>query len=186
MDARVVRTQSALQDALLQLARDRPLDEISVADITDQAGVNRSTFYQHYSDKETLLADALDAAAGEAAEFLPDVVTWSEDPPRSLAIFLSHVDANPLVYRRALGRHGSAIVTARLRDRIEALALSRLAGAHEHGWEGMPDEVVSAGLAGAALGVIEAWLRCDPRPPVDTAALWMWRMITGPQSVAGK
>ena len=40
-------------------------------------------------------------------------------------------------------------------------------------------DVVSAGLSGAALGVVGAWLRHDPLPPVDDAAAWMWAVITG-------
>ena len=40
-------------------------------------------------------------------------------------------------------------------------------------------DVVSAGIAGSALGVIEAWLARDPRPRVETAADWVWRVLVG-------
>ena len=60
MDARVVRTRRSLQESLFALARERPLEELTVADIVQRAGVNRSSFYQHYADKDTLLADAID------------------------------------------------------------------------------------------------------------------------------
>ena len=63
MDPRIARTRQSLQAALFELARERGLDEITVADIAERAGVNRSSFYQHYSDKDTLLADAIDAVA---------------------------------------------------------------------------------------------------------------------------
>ncbi|MEZ5190283.1 MAG: helix-turn-helix domain-containing protein [Schumannella sp.] len=63
MDPRIARTRRSLQEALLELARERELDDISVGDVAERAGVNRSSFYQHYADKETLLADALDSAA---------------------------------------------------------------------------------------------------------------------------
>ena len=68
MDPRIARTRQSLQQALLALAREESLDAISVADIAARAGVHRSSFYQHYADKETLLADAIDSAVDDAAE----------------------------------------------------------------------------------------------------------------------
>src|SRR3954447_314289 len=105
VDPRVLRTRRLLQDALLSLAREQSLDEISVADIADRATVNRSTFYQHYPDKETLLADALDAQAALAGADLsgmdpesgPDV-----DPPEIFVRYAQHVTENVELYRRAL------------------------------------------------------------------------------------
>ncbi|WP_291378775.1 helix-turn-helix domain-containing protein, partial [Demequina sp.] len=66
MDVRVERTRRRLQEALFSLARERGLENVAVSDIAERAGVNRSTFYQHYADKDTVLADALDRIAGEA------------------------------------------------------------------------------------------------------------------------
>lgn len=181
MDIRVARTRGALQDALLQLAREHPLDEITVADIAERAGVNRSSFYQHYTDKDTLLADALDAIAAPALDPpLPQLDRWPDHAPDILALFLTQIDQNPQVYRQALGPHGSAVVTARLRDRIESVAQNGLTPATETGFRGIPVEVISAGLVGAALGVVRAWLDQEPRPPVDVAVEWVWRILTGP------
>lgn len=181
MDIRVARTRSALQDALLQLARERPLDEITVADIAERAGVNRSSFYQHYADKDTLLADALDAVSAPALDSLPQLDRWPDRAPDVLALFLQHVDENPQVYQRALGPHGSTVVTARLRDRIDAVSQSGLTLANTNGYEGVPVDVISAGLVGAALGVVRAWLDQDPRPPVEVAVEWVWQILTGPR-----
>ena len=47
MDPRIARTRGSLQEALLELARERELDDISVGDVAERAGVNRSSFYQH-------------------------------------------------------------------------------------------------------------------------------------------
>src|SRR5690625_7649363 len=68
MDPRIARTHQALREALMALARERDVDEISVAEIAEVAGINRSTFYQHYRDKGVLLADVLDAVTQEAMQ----------------------------------------------------------------------------------------------------------------------
>ena len=83
MDARVERTRRSLQEALFALTQERPLDEVTVGDIAERAGVNRSSFYQHYADKETLLAFAIESAADEAGVQLADLDPESDEAPPS-------------------------------------------------------------------------------------------------------
>src|SRR6201995_5287968 len=54
-DPRIRRTRKLLQGALGKLMLEKSFDEISVQDITDRATVNRATFYDHYTDKFSLL-----------------------------------------------------------------------------------------------------------------------------------
>ena len=43
-------TEKALTDALTELLKERPLDKINVADITERCGLTRNTFYYHFHD----------------------------------------------------------------------------------------------------------------------------------------
>ncbi|KRC59241.1 TetR family transcriptional regulator [Agromyces sp. Root81] len=180
MDVRVERTRRSLQDALLDLARERPLDEVTVAEIAARAGVNRSSFYQHYSEKETLLADALDAAAEAAAATLPGHYEPPSGPPQALVQFLQHIDEHAELYRSVFGGTGSTAVLARLRARIEAIVREGLVSSPTPAYEGVPLDVIAAGITGSALGVVEAWLMRDPRPSVEVGAEWVWRALLGP------
>ncbi len=181
VDPRVARTRRSLQEALLGLARERPLDEIPVADIAERAGVNRSSFYQHYADKETLLADALDAVVGEyGARLEARDIVLDDGPPAALGAYLAHIDANATLYARVLGDQGSGVVRARVRRRVEAIARESILGADSPGYGVLPVDVVAAGVTGLALGVIGAWLARDPRPSVEAATDWVWRMMLGP------
>jgi AcrR family transcriptional regulator len=180
MDVRVERTRRSLQDALLDLARERPLDEVTVAEIAARAGVNRSSFYQHYSEKETLLADALDAAAETAAATLPGHYEPPSGPPQALNDFLQHVDDHAELYRWVFGPAGSATVLARLRDRIEEIVRDGFVASASSAYDGLPLDIIAAGITGSALGVVEAWLMRDPRPSVEVGAEWVWRALLGP------
>lgn len=61
IDPRVKRTRDVLGDALVGLIHEKPFDSITVQDVLDRAGVGRSTFYTHFSDKDDLfLSDAED------------------------------------------------------------------------------------------------------------------------------
>jgi AcrR family transcriptional regulator len=177
MDVRVARTRKRLQEALFALARERRLDEISVSDIAEYAGVNRSTFYQHYSDKETVLADALDALAAQAGAQLEAIVEWTLEPPAPLVTFLEHVEANVDLYRSAFAYPGSSVVMSRLRKHV-SLAVHDLAD--QRGDEAVPLDMVAAGVAGTIIGVMTAWLARDPLPPASKAAVWIWLTILGP------
>jgi AcrR family transcriptional regulator len=53
-DRRVLRTKSALREAIVVLIEEKHYDSITVQDIIDRADVGRSTFYSHFRDKEDL------------------------------------------------------------------------------------------------------------------------------------
>jgi len=55
-DKRVERTREALFGAFLELVLSTPYDELKVEDILRRAGVGRSTFYEHFSGKDDILA----------------------------------------------------------------------------------------------------------------------------------
>jgi AcrR family transcriptional regulator len=176
MDPRVARTRRSLQESLLALARQRSLDDITIADIVERAGVNRSSFYQHYADKDTLLADALEEALGEvSAPIVPD--PEFRMPPALLA-YLQHLADNAALYRRVLGPHGSALVANRLRARVRQIAQQHLEAGDAI--EGLPADIAAAGIVGSALGVVTAWIALDPLPPAEVAADWVWRTLLGP------
>lgn len=59
-DRRVLRTRSALHEALVRLIHEKPYDSISVGDIAARANVGRTTFYMHFAGKDELLASALE------------------------------------------------------------------------------------------------------------------------------
>lgn len=180
MDPRIARTRRSLQDALLALARERGLDDISVADIVERAEVNRSSFYQHYADRETLLADALDAAAEEARAGLPDTIEVGASPPDALLTYLRHLETNATLYRRVLDAHGSPVVVARLRERLEGIVLEAMTRSDVPVDLSVPAEVVSASIAGSVLGVLGFWLRQQPRPDASVASDWIWQALVRP------
>lgn len=60
VDRRVRRTRDALGDALIALIQEKSFETITVQHVLDRAGVGRSTFYAHYSDKDDLFLSDLE------------------------------------------------------------------------------------------------------------------------------
>lgn len=189
MDQRIARTRQSLQQALLVLAREQSLDAISVADIAARAGVHRSSFYQHYADKETLLADAIDAAVDDAVERsqVGELARTAMTPPDEAAIlgtlevFLEHASANASLFRRVLGPHGSALATARMRDRIDGIVrdgIEQARGAGSVPSSDVPVDLEVAAVSGAAIAAVARWLHMRPRPAPTQAAAWIWTLLS--------
>jgi AcrR family transcriptional regulator len=59
-DARVQRTRDQLGRALIELIVEKPINDVTVQDVLDRAGVGRSTFYLHFRDKGDLLMSQLE------------------------------------------------------------------------------------------------------------------------------
>ncbi|TDH46936.1 TetR/AcrR family transcriptional regulator [Mycobacterium eburneum] len=115
MDARIVRTRAALLEASVTLVDERNPDEISMADIAARAGVSRQAIYDHFSDRDHVLAEA-------AINRLRQVISEAEDgptqlpadgsPPATLTALMIHLTANRAFYQRLLsGRTGTVVRT---------------------------------------------------------------------------
>lgn len=180
MDPRVLRTRRLLQDALLALARERPFVEITVADVTDRATVNRSTFYQHYPDTDTLLADALDVQASQYEVELGSIAPAAppDEPPTTLVRYAELIARNVDLYTDALGPHGSMVAVNRLHERFRGLAIEAMrVNGTEPVQDDIPLDVFAAGVSGTVLAVYGAWLLMDPLPPPQDAARWAWSQV---------
>lgn len=178
-DPRKARTKSALQRAALTLFQKKPIQEISVADIVVEAGVNRSSFYTHYTSLHELYADALEAAAIETAKRGGhsdgnDANREPGDLPEAIRDFIRHIFENSGTYRWALGPEGSPEIVYRLQERVRL----GMAQGLEHHLGGSTTQAriaaQSAFLAGGVVGAITQWIMQDePSSPEDFSA-WLW------------
>ena len=67
-DPRVVRTRGYIETAFRQVLAEKSFHAISVQDITEKAGVNRTTFYLHFTDKYALLDYIIDQSFRQEIE----------------------------------------------------------------------------------------------------------------------
>jgi AcrR family transcriptional regulator len=80
-DRRVLRTRDILGDALVELMKEKPFDDITVQHVLDRAGVGRSTFYAHYRDKEDLFLSDVEDFFG----LMSNLLTRRKANPRRVA-----------------------------------------------------------------------------------------------------
>lgn len=192
MDPRAERTTTALRTAVLDLAAEQDIDDLTVSQVAARAGINRATFYDYASNPGDLLTrtlrtelDAIRSGFFTAARGLsPDAGTGPDAPPRTDPRHLvdtithsiaAHVDAHTAIYERALegglsaplfrllAEHFSETLRAFLLDQPHLMPLP---------CDAEPVDVEQAAHAYAcyvalgSVGALEAWLASpSPRDP---------------------
>lgn len=167
-DPRVLRTRSALRAAIVELARERPVREVTMSALARSAGVHRSTVYEHTTSPEALLVDVLrtelDAVREETV--LPGL------RPREVALdVLTHLETHETIYLRELADAGGVIrsfLTEHFRTSI-ATALAEVAPEQR---SPLFLEVAPAWIASASVAAMTVWLsQPPPRDPLAYLAV---------------
>jgi AcrR family transcriptional regulator len=95
-DQRILRTRNRLGNALIALVLEKPIDEVTVQQVLNRAGVGRSTFYLHFRDKDDLFLSQLE----DGLEMWTTALSKNQEKSRRVAPvreFFAHVaDARKL------------------------------------------------------------------------------------------
>ena len=67
-DLRVIKTERAIHNALIDLLKKKDLEKITVSELSQKAEINKATFYLHYTDIYSLYQDVL-------AEHIKELIT---------------------------------------------------------------------------------------------------------------
>lgn len=165
-DRRVRRTKAALLAAFVGVVLDKRYDQITVSNIAERAGVGRSTFYEHYRNKDELLKEGL----ATHFDVLADMVAGVGDLAAVQAT-VEHFWENRRVANVLFAGHTRQILTRALADALER----RLSAAESPRAlkSGLPVGLASACLAAAQIGLLSEWLsgRIPCQPAVVAAAL---------------
>jgi len=148
---------------------ERPLEEISVQDVIEVAGVSRSAFYAHYDDKIDLLLSDMDEFLERMAMLL---VFRNEQSDRIAPVreFFSHV-GEAVEIRGALAR------SERLQDffdlAVEHFGRGIEARLKQIKWQSASDrqsgsDLVAHALAGAFIGLLNSWTRTGQRQSAES------------------
>lgn len=71
-------TKRAIAAALMQLMAKKPLQKITIADITETCGINRMTFYYHFQDIYDLIDWICQEESARAIQGRDTYQTWQE------------------------------------------------------------------------------------------------------------
>ncbi|KFI49445.1 TetR/AcrR family transcriptional regulator [Bifidobacterium biavatii] len=118
-DSEILPARERMENAFWELLADREYHKITVTDVVHEAGVNRNSFYYHYSGLPELADSAIMHVVHEARPMLPEPgsdpdATWRE----TMTTLLRSPEHRERLDRLALiaGPHGSPELVDSLRD----------------------------------------------------------------------
>ncbi|WP_157498229.1 TetR/AcrR family transcriptional regulator [Leifsonia sp. Leaf336] len=185
LDARQEKTLARLGAAVLALAAEQPIADVTVSRLAATAGVHRSTVYEYAASPAALLQRVLRSELDALrAEFLVDVAP--DDAAAAIGgvtrAVLRHVDEHDAIYRRGLGAGGvEAGLSAMLSEHFQAsieLLLQQNSVSVPAGDE-VERRAIERYLADGIIGAIDVWLT-RPRPRDVEALLALLERLTPP------
>jgi AcrR family transcriptional regulator len=171
IDPRIRRTRLLLQQALGKLLETREFDKISVQDIAEAATVNRATFYDHYTDKFSLLECMVGTRFGELLQargvrFDGGCSSALRAMVQGVCDYLAAAPGMECERQLQMEPHMEAAVIAVVRGML-------LNGMKRHPpAQGVSPEMLAATLSWAIYGAAKEWLhtpgRCSSDEVVDS------------------
>lgn len=177
-DPRIQRTREMLLRALIELGKKKPVTRIGVKELTECAGVTRSTFYLHYYDLPDFLEKTCDEVLGRFKERAQqfDTLPYEEAIEKRGTEFFRYIAENADFYRVMLGENG----LPSFRRKIQAMGVeyfeSRYLPPHlervrkDTAADRIDFGVLGQYVASAKVGLVEHWIESDMRISPETLA----------------
>ena len=186
-DPRIARSRAALREAFIALVEERDIDGFSVGDLCTSAGLNRGTFYNHFRDKESLLAsfedEVIEGLGGVLAKFqnvkLREIAACSlaHRPLPMLVELYDYLREEGPFLHAMLGPGGDARFGMRLREAVCGRFVRSLL--HER-YQNDPSAFTRYYISfysGAYLGVISEWIDSGMTETSEEMALISMRLL---------
>jgi len=170
-DPRIARTARACESAVVALAAEQPISQVSVAELAERAGVTRATFYNHYASPlalliQVLLADLGGAHVDEQRRRAEGNHSRAELLRLSIVDVADHIDRFEAVYRLAVVDPADGGVYEALVRHFSEYAVSFIELSTHPDLPTSNSGVIAQFLAHGFAGAIKAWLR-DPSVSKD-------------------
>lgn len=159
-DARILRTRLALHEAIISLASHKPVGEITVSELAEQAGINRVTFYKHYTTPAEALSAALLNELETAHAEVPDPSGGADAFEMSLNTGLDHIESRRELYTIAFSDTVDGTIPMMFGRFLTDISLTYLTKRRKRK-PSLPDidlDVAAAYLASGAVGAIHVWI----------------------------
>ena len=167
-DTRVQYTKARFADAMLHLLEQQPIGTVSVKALCEQAGLNRGTFYLHYSEPMDVLHE-MEWALYERVVI--DLGSFGSGGIESrFREQLAALNKERRLCAAVIGRNGDPLFMHRIGDRVYEALHEKLQSAHPERSEAEIRALLSFLFAGCT-GVIAAWLGGNGLSDEETANL---------------
>lgn len=164
-------TKRLLKTALLELMQEKPFSRISIRELCEQADLNRTTFYLHYTDQTDLLRHIEKEILEQTKEAMQNIHTDFRTTAL-VGAFLTYVRENDLTFRTLLGRDDSESFR---RDFVRELRHVMAPNLPEYGDSKETEYVLSFMMYGCLYIIIE-WMEKGYEESTEEIAALIYRV----------
>lgn len=156
----------------MELARERPVSQITVAELAERAGVTRATFYNHYGTPLELLIGVLLADLERAHQLEEDRraaggYSAAEMLRLTTADVADHIERFKALYQHAVGDPADGAVYEALVRHFTDYAQAFIARSTHPQLPHKNHQVIARFVAHGFAGAIKAWLSDDAVSKAD-------------------
>lgn len=120
-----LQTKQNILDAFWSIYCEKRIEKISVKEITDKAGYNRSTFYQYFIDVYDVL-DTIEKSLIPTLNELPPIMIGSTQRGMPIEAFFELYEKNRKYYSVLLGEKGDPAFVGMLKNTIKPLIMQEI------------------------------------------------------------
>jgi AcrR family transcriptional regulator len=163
LDRRILKSQEAIKNAVIELMSEKNFDQITLQEISDRANVSRRTIYLHYMDKFDLLDKLIEEHINELKE-LAESASEMDFIDGNL-IWFEYFERHYLFFSTMLASKGASSFRRQfLEFVIEGLRGEvNLTEGKNHE---INEEIILRFIAGAYVEIVEWWFTNGmPNPP---------------------
>jgi AcrR family transcriptional regulator len=125
-DQRARRTRGMLSNALIELILKQGWEAIGVRELCARAGIARSTFYLHFSNKEELLEDEFNGLRGTIRQAASKHALRQTGKFGFVEGIAGHIFENRKLFLALMGGNGGGVVREKFRKLLSTLLLEEL------------------------------------------------------------
>ena len=169
----VRNTKRRLRESLMKLVLRKQLGAITVKELTNDADVNRSTFYFHYQDVKAMVKEMEEVFFKDFSAALNAIDQKSHD---SITILVKCLEEHMDLCKIVLGENGDMEFLEQMKVIIE----QRCSKIWKDAVPDMSDEdlnILDSFLIGGAVSTLQNWVRDEHRQPAEVIAAVLNRLI---------
>lgn len=181
-DPRVLRTRHLLRESLKSLVEKQPFSAITVKDVTERAGLNRTTFYLHYSGLHELLEDYTRVLFNELRQDIYGNNPWRvvreiDQVEPYVALVFTHLKKHRAFYRSMLGIQGNSYFNGLFQDLLSELLFEPITEIRPSQEDNPPSVLVLKFYCNGFIGIAKWWLANNMPITIQRASRQITREI---------
>lgn len=164
LDKRVLKTKKLLEESLFNLLKSKNINKITVRELTASIDINRSTFYDHYTDVYDLLESVQDRLLDDIYSLYKNVIISDFNDKEFNALFkiLDYIKNNKEIFKILLNGYNNLLFVEKLKKAIAGKFTDDFIGKIP-----IIDEkyysLLSSFFVSGCIGLIQEWLKNDTK-----------------------